>query len=86
MILVFKYRIKINRGSLKTPLSNLKEILIRVLFMVCKIDSFSIIRNAIAILAHFHDVSWFNVSMSNIVDVHEYKTQNWIFEDRKELN
>ena len=68
------------------PLSNLKEIPLLVLFLVCKIDSFSIISNTIAISAHFHDVTWFNISVRDVVDVHEYKTKNRIFEDWKELN
>ena len=81
--LSLKYGIPIYRCALNYPFPKLKEIIFWVLFLVCKVDSFTIIRHAITIVVHLHYVTRFDIPVSDVMDVHEYKTKDWISEYRK---
>ena len=61
---------------LSKPISNLKPNFILILFLIIKIHPFPVISDTIAILIHFHNVPGFDISMSNIIQVHEDQTQD----------
>jgi len=61
---------------LSKPISNLKPNFILILFLIIKIHPFPVIRDTISIAIHFHNVPGFDISVSNVIQVHEDQTQD----------
>ncbi len=67
------------------PLTYLKKVFFLVLFLICEIHSFTIIYDYVSILSHLHDVAWLDISMRDIVDMHEYQSHNRVSKNGEEL-
>ena len=67
------------------PLTYLKKVFILVLFLISEIHSFAVIYDYVSIPLHSHDVPWFDISMSDIVDMHEYQAHNRVSKNGEEL-